>query len=73
MSQREGLKNMKGENKLSKKGFLLHTVEHREYFVRSRNLQEAFQVIKEEDITPKSKKVELISMGDFKIVEEEEL
>ena len=59
-------------NKEQKKGFLLHTVEHREYFVKSRNLQEAFQVIKEENIAPKSRKVKLISMGDFKIGEEEE-
>ena len=61
---------MKG--KQCKGGILLHTVEHREYLVKAKTLREAFEVVKEVDLSPKSRKVQLVGIGDFKIVEGEE-
>lgn len=61
---------MKGRT--CKGGILLHTVEHREYLVKAKTQSEAFELIKEVNLSPKSKRVELVQFGDFKIVEEEE-
>jgi hypothetical protein len=55
----------------AKRGIILHTVEHREYRVKARDLQEAFKVVKEANLGPKTRRVQLIDMGDFKITEEE--
>jgi len=53
-------------------GFIVHTVEHREYFVKNtKTLEEAVQVVKDVNLSPKSKRVELIQFGDFEIIEEE--
>ena len=59
--------------KQCKGGILLHTVEHREYLVKAKTLREAFDVVREANLCPKTRKVKLLGMGDFKITEEDSL